>query len=127
MKTNKCPVSIDIKQMSSTKAKYQDQQKPRRFSKTAPDDKNVWCHECAECKGWFAPCEHDMDCESESDHMSNPDVKCDCKCPHGCHDDEEQEDQQNPDSNSTWVDAKIVLKAGRKLRILKGETLGTEE
>ena len=54
------------------------------FSKTAPDDKNVWCHECAGCGGWFAPCEHGMDCKS--DRMSNPDVKCDCKCPEGCHD-----------------------------------------
>ena len=67
-----------------------DQQNPYRFSKTAPDDKNVWCHECAECKEWFAPCEHDMDCAS--DHMSNPDVKCDCKCPNGCHDEDSDEE-----------------------------------
>ena len=56
--------------------------KPSRFSNSALDDMNVWCHECAKCEGWFAPCEHDMVCYS--DHMSNPDVKCDCKCPNGC-------------------------------------------
>ena len=59
-----------------------NQQKPSRFSNSDVDDMGIWCHECAECKGWFAPCEHDMDCYS--DHMSNPDVKCDCKCPNGC-------------------------------------------
>jgi len=60
--------------------------KPSRFSNSALDDMNVWCHECAKCEGWFAPCEHDMVCYS--DHMTNPDVKCDCKCPNGCHDED---------------------------------------
>ena len=72
-----------------------DQQKPSRFSKTAPDDESVWCHECAECGGWFAPCEHDMDCYS--DHMSNPDVKCDCKCPNGCHNEDSDEEDTSDD------------------------------
>ena len=69
--------------------------KPSRFSNSALDDMNVWCHECAKCEGWFAPCEHDMVCYS--DHMTNPDVKCDCKCPNGCHDEDSDEEDTSDD------------------------------
>ena len=32
-----------------------------------------------------------------SDHMSNPDVECDCKCPNGCHDEDSDEEDTSDD------------------------------